>query len=388
MAPTETYHALVLNYHQPAGNLEALLESAPGDVEQILYGMDRVPRALWGYEDVGRVHLSLSGTLLETLASPNFQASVYGWVDCGSLLWYYQNQLVFDVLGTGYYHPVLPLIPPADREEHVLRWRGIGRHLMWREYFGGFWPPELGFCMEMIPMLKRMGYRWVVVDSHNVTPVTPMDERTLRARPHVARFGGEEIVVVVRDRELSIALASGCDLATFSSEVDARTQGVEAPLVTTALDGLRLPHDHWSAFHRPLMDSVRDGHTPIRPVFIDEYLDRHGTEGEVWVQTAAWNTDDHDGEEFVQWAGSKAQKEALSRLNLTSAAIHGARNLAVERKPHDAELHRELEEALWRCLRAETSCNFFWGDAWLSRCHDDLDRAWTHLHAARARIPG
>jgi 4-alpha-glucanotransferase len=26
-------------------------------------------------------------------------------------------------------------------------------------------------------------------------------------------------------------------------------------------------------------------------------------------------------------------------------------------------------------LRAETSCNFFWGDAWLQRCHDDFDQA-------------
>jgi len=33
-------------------------------------------------------HLSLSGTLLETLADPAFQARAYGIVDCGSLLWY------------------------------------------------------------------------------------------------------------------------------------------------------------------------------------------------------------------------------------------------------------------------------------------------------------
>jgi hypothetical protein len=26
-------------------------------------------------------------------------------------------------------------------------------------------------------------------------------------------------------------------------------------------------------------------------------------------------------------------------------------------------------------LRAETSCNFYWGEAWLDRCHADLDAA-------------
>ena len=61
------------------------------EAKEILWAMDRIPRSLWAYEDVGRVHLSLSGTLLETLSSPGFQDRVYGIADCGSLLWYLQN---------------------------------------------------------------------------------------------------------------------------------------------------------------------------------------------------------------------------------------------------------------------------------------------------------
>ena len=53
------------------------------------------------------VHLSLSGTLLETMASPGFQRRAYGTVDCGSLLWYLQNTTIICIPGTGYYHPVL-----------------------------------------------------------------------------------------------------------------------------------------------------------------------------------------------------------------------------------------------------------------------------------------
>ena len=41
----------------------------------------------------------------------------------------------------------------------------------------------------------------------------------------------------------------------------------------------------------------------------------------------------------------------------------------------NADAHRRLSEAQWRLLRAETSCNFFWGEAWLARCHKDLDDA-------------
>jgi 4-alpha-glucanotransferase len=41
-----------------------------------------------------------------------------------------------------------------------------------------------------------------------------------------------------------------------------------------------------------------------------------------------------------------------------------------------------VEQARWRVLRAETSCNFYWGEAWVQRCHDDLDDAEARLDQA------
>jgi len=91
---------LVLNLHQPAGNLDELLDHNEWEAREILWALDRIPRSLWEHEDVGRVHLSLSGTLLETLADPRFQARMYGIVDCGSLLWHLQNTRTIEVLGS------------------------------------------------------------------------------------------------------------------------------------------------------------------------------------------------------------------------------------------------------------------------------------------------
>ena len=85
------HHALMLNLHQPAGNLEHLLAEQPWEAEQILFAMDRIPRTLWQYDGLGKTHVSLSGTLLETLSNPEFQSRVYGIVDIGGLLWHFQN---------------------------------------------------------------------------------------------------------------------------------------------------------------------------------------------------------------------------------------------------------------------------------------------------------
>jgi alpha-amylase/alpha-mannosidase (GH57 family) len=373
----DTAFALVLNLHQPAGNLDDLLEHREWEASEILWALDRIPRSLWTFADVGRVHLSLSGTLLETLASPGFQRRVYGIADCGSLLWHLQNTAIIQILGTGYYHPVLPLIPEADWDDQLGRWQGIGQNLFGRTGFPGFWPPEMGFCMELIPALKRRGYRYVLVDSDHVAPVGPMSWAELRYRPHIARFGGEEIIVVVRDRELSDAQESGMEADWFIQEVSQRTRHCDfPPLVTTCTDGDNggwfrntcAEANFWRVFYESLLHRVRDDRSAgIRPAFIDDYLDRHGAYGEVTVRTGAWNTGWHNGSGFTQWTGSAAQRQALARLGETSRAIHAARGTATD--------PGTLDQAYWRVLRAETSCNFFWGEAWLPRCRDDLDQA-------------
>lgn len=387
------YHALVLNLHQPHGNLEHLLQHKEWEAREILFAMDRIPRSLTDYQDVGRLHLALSGTLLETLTNPEFQDRAYGIVDCGSLLWQLRNTQVIDLLGTAYYHPVLPLVPPTDWEAHLERWWGMARRLFVQSDFQGFWPPEMGFCMDMIPLLRRCGYRFVLVDSEHVQPVTPMRWEELRYRPHVARFGDEEIVVIVRDRDLSNAQESGMEYEWFDREVRERTKGCDfPPLVTTCTDGqnggwfrnVTPGSNFWDAFYKPLMEKARAGEKAIQPTFIKDYLDRFGARGEVTVGPGAWNTGWHDGRDFVQWTGTQAQKDALTRVGEISQAVQAALRNAAPIGSRNPELLALLEEAHWRVLRAETSCNFFWGDAWVMRCHADLDQACECLERANS----
>jgi hypothetical protein len=98
----------------------------------------------------------------------------------------------------------------------------------------------------------------------------------------------------------------------------------------------------------------------------------------VRIREGAWNTGWHHGTGFVQWTGSQAQKDALVRITETSRAIHNLRQRASVH-PNSAAVQHEIEQAFWRLLRAETSCNFFWGEAWVNRCHQDLEAAWSFL---------
>ena len=392
----KVFHALMLNFHQPSGNLQSLLDHNEWEAKEILWAMDRMPRALWGYEDVARVHLSLSGTLLETLSDPAFQERVFGVAKCGDLLWHLQNRKIFDVVGTGFYHPVLALIPAADRKDHLKRWLGLAQHLFWRQDFHGFWPPEMGFCMELIPLLKRLGYRYVMVDSKHVEPVGQMRWEELRYRPHMARYGGEEIVVIVRDRELSDAQLSGMDAGWFMQELHQRTQHCDfPPLVLTATDGdnggwfrnTSEKGNFWYVCYRELLDWVRRGETEVEPIFIHDYLDRYGAQGEVTVRSGAWNTGWHHGVDFIQWTGSQAQKDALARIHDISKALHAAARNLEEADAKPSQAADELKEAQWHLLRAETSCNLFWGEAWVHRIHEDLNEVQRRLDNVLPSLP-
>ncbi len=389
---SDIHHALVLNLHQPPGNLEHLFAENEWEAKEILFAYDRIARSLWGYEDVGRVHLSLSGTLLESLSDQKFQERTYGVVDAGSLLWHWQNRDIIDILGTGYYHPVFPLIPQSDWDEHLGRWKAQAKHLFWRENFKGFWPPEMGFSMEMIPHLVRSGYRYVIVDSEHVEPMTAMRWEELRYRPHIARHGDAEIIIIVRDRDLSDAQEAGMEFGWFEHEVAERTKWCNfEPLVTTATDGenggwfrnVTEGSNFWSCFYRELMERAR-GEGAIKPTFIDAYLDKFGAHGEVIVREGAWNTGWHHGRGFTQWTGSQTQKDALARVAEISGLVNAARAKAIETEQHDPELWNALTEAQWHLLRGETSCNFYWGEDWVHRAHEDLDAAYAALQTARA----
>ncbi|MFO1433379.1 MAG: glycoside hydrolase family 57 [Candidatus Competibacteraceae bacterium] len=391
----EIYHALVLNMHQPPSNLDDLLVSNEWEVKEILFAYDRMPRTLWGYEDIARVHLSLSGTLLETLSNPDFQNRVYGMVDCGTLLWHLQNQQLFEILGTGYYHPVLALIPETDWDEQIARWQQIAGHVFWRSHFNGFWPPEMGFDMKLIPHLKKAGYRYVLVDSEYVDPIDPMNWQELRYRPHIAEYEGEEIVIVVRDRDLSNAQLAGMDYGWFYHELHERTKWCDfPPLVTTATDGdnggwfrnVNPKANFWTYFYRQALDEIRAGNSTLRPIFITEYLDRFGAHGRVSVRRGAWNTDEHHGWNFHQWQGSQTQRDALARIYELSKEYHELADAAAKVPDPSPELSRVLREAHWHLLRAETSCNLYWGEAWVYKTHKDMDDVAWHLGEAKGLL--
>jgi len=66
--------------------------------------------------------------------------------------------------------------------------------------------------------------------------------------------------------------------------------------------------------------------------------------------------------------------------------LHRAAEQAAAAGGEDPVVTAALEEARWRLLRGETSCNIFWGEAWCDRAQDDLEVAARAIEDAERRL--
>ncbi|NLF24287.1 MAG: glycoside hydrolase family 57 [Deltaproteobacteria bacterium] len=395
---TEIYHALGLNMHQPLGNLIELHNSEERwEAKQILWAYDRPVRMLEVQRDIARIHMSFSGTLLKQLEDPGLRETFQDVINIEELLNQYQNSNI-EFVGTGLYHPVYPLVPAADWDAHTSWWQGLGRHLLGRDKFQGFWPPEMGFCMEMIPMLKRHGYRYTLVDCWYIKPKREMRWEERRYRPYIARYDGAEIIVVPRDRELSDAQLSGLDPGWFQHEVYERTKWCDFPaLVTTWTDGenggwfrtTNLESNFWGCFYGELLNRFRAGTLGFTPIHISEYLDRFPPQEEVEIHRGAWNTGTHWGGDFTQWTGSLLQKKGWDTIRDASAYYQRVKNAFDRLSPfadNPDEIKDLIVQAYDRLLTAETSCNFYWGSRWVHRSFDEVEQVYYLLDTAMKQL--
>jgi len=163
------FHFLGFVMHQPEGNLIELLNNVREayQVRQILLAYQRPVEYAELYADVARFCVCFSGVLLEQLQNPELIERVGHYIDLPRMLERYAAATNIELAGTGYYHPLFPLIPESHWAEQIVR----GRDKV-TEVFGRppqvFWPPEMGLSCHMIPELVDAGYRYVTVDGVHV----------------------------------------------------------------------------------------------------------------------------------------------------------------------------------------------------------------------------
>jgi len=377
------YFAVVLHMHQPRYNLNG--PTYESDVARDVFNQTLHPYTfpadiLKKYENA-RVTLNFTGSLIEQLnelQDVGFDPRLNG-------LWDRYREIEklgrAKFTGSGYFHPIFPLIPDDDRR------RQIEMHLkILQETFGqeptGFWLPELAFSMKVIPALVDMGIKWTIVDGdHLLNANKEKDRHELMYKPHYVECDGRRIIVIPRDRNISNAQQSGYNPVWLKNEIKQRIQPHNDGnfLLTVATDGENGWFRHsgenagfWGWFFEPLAYLLNKDldFKFIELTTIEDYLIGHPPQDTVVVEDGSWNVPyTSDDGRFLKWTEGESRQKTWTHILETSKLLHEAENKA--KATHDncpPETEAAIQEA-WRwLLLAEASDNFWWGsEDWLNR---------------------
>lgn len=149
------------------------------------------------------------------------------------------------------YHPFLPLIPAGEIERQIMLNTETNK-----KYFGavynpqGFFPPEMGYNRKVADVVRRLGFRWLIIDelAHSGKPNTIHWDTVCTLK------GDDEFFIFFRERDASFRILSAeVGISVFSANMLVKLLGnrlATNEYLLTAMDGETFGH------HRPGLDTL------------------------------------------------------------------------------------------------------------------------------------
>lgn len=141
----------LFHFYQPAtAENEIVIEAAEKSYKRIINAIKKNRRA--------KFTLNIIGCLLEKLDELGYGEIIK---DLKTL---YQNGRI-EFTGSAAFHPLLALLP----ESEIIRQIKINEKIL-KKYFGknlktpGFFIPEMAYGIKLAKIIKRLGYRWIILD--------------------------------------------------------------------------------------------------------------------------------------------------------------------------------------------------------------------------------
>ncbi len=312
-----------LHNHQPVGNFGHVFEAAYRDS----YGP-----FLDLFEQYPEIQLSLhtSGPLLEWLVDhrPAYIEKLRGLVERGQV----------EILGGGFYEPILPMIPSRDRIGQVSTYRTYLENLFGGRVRGA-WLAERVWEQNLVADLTEASVEYTVLDDFHFKQaglddaqltgyhLTEYDGRLLRVFPICERM---RYLIPFRDPEETVAYLG----EVVKQQPDA--------VVVFADDGEKLGswpethrHCYTNGWLRRFFDGLRAARSWIRFCTFSEALDETPPVGRIYLPDCSYR-------EMTEWA--------LPTARLTE---YRALLAELENDPRRSRIERFLRGGTWRNFQAK-----------------------------------
>lgn len=289
-----------------------------------------------------RVTLNVSAALTQQLHRGHYDHTLEALRTIGE-----RGQAEF--VGTAMYHPILPLVPPKITQRQIELQTHINREILGNWYKPtGFFLPEMAYSPALVPLLRELGYQWIVLDEISCNGKLGAADFSTRYAVANTTLG-----VVWRNRAISDYLflhANLDDLKEFWLTVAHDRRSDEA--LVTAMDVENLGH------HRPGLGAywqnlVTDGR--VATATFSEYRSRLSREAQCNPIAASWASQEDElrnNDSYALWKspGNTVHQQQWALVDTVLSVIRHQRHT----------LDTATEDALDRALASD---GFWWASA-------------------------
>ncbi len=178
------YWAQLFHFYQPPTQMPVVLEKICNESYKPLI------KVLLQNPHV-KATVNINGVLLEMLNDYGHRDVLRGLRELGE-----SGEVEFT--GSGKYHPILPLLPAAERKRQVELNIATGKHFLGEAYQArGFFPPEMCYSADILPEVTATDHKWIIVSGIACPVDWPVD------KVYRVEHDGQKLAVFFRDDILS-----------------------------------------------------------------------------------------------------------------------------------------------------------------------------------------
>jgi len=366
------YWANLLHFYQPPIQIPEVLRKVVDESYRPLIDV-------LGQNPHAKVTVNINGVLTEMLFESGYQDVIDGLRKLAL-----RGQVEF--VGSGKYHPILPLINADEQRRQIRR-----NHLTNKHFFGdayrprGFFPPEMCFDGSFLDAVLDVGHEWVIMSGVGCPAAWPT-KVIYRAKS----VDGHEIGVVFRDDVLSNKISfQDLDGKGFIDHLQSAYGDDGDMYIVTAMDAETFGHhiENWDQLFlgeayeavRPYADVVEarslaastrtllatmphaaGAEDQIIPTTISELFDLFAPGEVIEPRPSSWSTTHDDLDADVPYPLWKAPGNYIHKLQWEHVALCDDLVARAQRLADTAVSKRHAEIARGLMDPALHSCQFWW----------------------------
>jgi hypothetical protein len=186
-----------------------------------------------------RLTLNINGALMELFDK-------YGYKDLIQIMKEVGLEGRLDFTSSAKYHAFLPFLSKEEIVRQIKMNDETNRHYLGEAYKPqGFFPPEMAFKEELVPILEELGYKWIILDEIALNGKTESVDYT-----KLYKIKNSSLFVYFRERRMSNLIMSAV-VRSPETLKDAMKDDMASPrYLITAMDGETFGH------HRPGLEKL------------------------------------------------------------------------------------------------------------------------------------